>query len=162
MLVMRDILPHTDLTYQIIEKGIKEEIVLKSPAALGKAAEEKSLAFKKSSKLSSGESAAEELGEDPMYRFELELEGVVPASDLGLTFSQVQTKDSPRSDDKGNYQPVFVNAETGEYAFHFLKPFMVDAKGERSEEVTLLIKSSNNPLNSSNLKDSKGNIAEGK
>jgi hypothetical protein len=97
-LVINDILPDTDLTYQIIEKGLKEDIVLKNKEALGN-------------------------NKKPEYQFTLKSDNVEP-----IEIS------------KGIYSPAFQNKVTKEYAFHFLRPIMIDAKGAKSDEIMMQIK----------------------
>ncbi len=50
---------------------------------------------------------------------------------------------------------VFVDPQTEEYRFHFEKPFMVDANGQRSEDVILTITPNENKENNNNSKKEK-------
>ncbi|MEI7426123.1 MAG: LamG domain-containing protein [Candidatus Moraniibacteriota bacterium] len=97
-LTIPNILPDTDLTYQIIDNGLKEDIVLKNKDALG-------------------------TDRKPQYQFTLKSDNVEPIEIA-----------------KGIYSPAFQNKTTKEYAFHFLRPVMIDANGAESDEILMQIK----------------------
>jgi hypothetical protein len=96
--VYSNILPDTDLTYNIIDKGVKEEIVVKNSDLVRKAKEALT------------------------YKFIIRLKNTVP-----------------RKAAEGIYNPVFFDKKTGQYAFHFLKPVMIDAKGNQSDKIIFKI-----------------------
>lgn len=95
-LTIPNISNNTDLTYEIIDKGVKEDIVLNNKNALGK--------------------------NRPEYRFTVKLRNVYPLLSA-----------------KGYFSGVFLDKTTHKYAFHFLKPVMVDAKGVKSDEIAIRI-----------------------
>ncbi|MFA6393867.1 MAG: LamG domain-containing protein [Patescibacteria group bacterium] len=107
-LIIKDVLPQTDLTYEIIDHGVKEEIVLKDKKAM----ETQNFASKKTKKF---------VG--PVWEFSLEGKNVEPIKVA-----------------EGIYSPAFVDKKTGKYAFHFLKPVMIDAVGNKSDEIVMQIK----------------------
>lgn len=98
-MTIENVLPETDLTYEIIDKGVKEEVVLKS------------------------DQAVKDLTSDPVYRFALEADNVEPQALV-----------------EGSYTPNFRYKDDNGYAFHVLKPVMIDAAGARSEEIAVFIR----------------------
>ncbi len=62
---------------------------------------------------------------DKVLSFALDLNKAVPQKDLG-----------------GNLLPTFIDPITNEYRFHFEKPFMIDARDNKSYDISLSIKSS--------------------
>jgi len=167
-LVIADVLPSTDLTYQIIDNGVKEEIVLKSADAVV-GADPRVRPIPDPRVRPSDDSDTP----DPIYKFKIDAEGVVPeiigyrdtsspvipvppplagsrpkAGKTGIqaqgeSGSQVKpgmTNVAQGEESEPIYSPVFVDEKTGEYAFHFLAPYMYDSAGARSDEVAMLIR----------------------
>lgn len=97
-LVMRDVLPSTDIEYRVIENGLKEDIVMKDASAVAGSRE-------------------------GTYAYAIDLKNVTP----------VTQKD-------GTMAPWFVYSDTQKYAFNIAEPYMVDAKGEKSANVTAKVR----------------------
>jgi hypothetical protein len=62
----------------------------------------------------------------------------------GLTFNLNLSNAVPKKDPMGNLTSTFVDPTSGNYLFHFEKPFMVDSGSNRSEQVKMTIISSDN------------------
>ena len=64
--------------------------------------------------------------------------------DRALSFALDLSNAVPQKDLMGNLLPTFIDPVTNQYRFHFEKPFMIDAGGNKSNDISLNIESSPN------------------
>jgi hypothetical protein len=107
-IIYKNVYPDVDLVYTLIDKGVKEEIIINNQQSVIN---------------------------NPQFTFKLNLKNAVLQKDL-MNDSII----------------TFVDSISGNYLFHFEKPFMIDAGGNRSDNVTLKIQRSSES-NSVNLND---------